>query len=80
MKNNSRLPPCNHVNVDDPISITYIVRLSDKDYREEIWRIFIELKESMERAERASNNKKDIKVVMRKLLTEITGLITWLAK
>lgn len=36
------------VNSDDPKNTTYLCICSQKDFREEIWKLFIECKESME--------------------------------
>lgn len=52
----------------DSIGTSHLHSLSDKNFREVIWRMFKELKEPM---------KQTMKVEMRKLQNELTGLKTW---
>lgn len=50
------------------IYINYLFTLSDKDFKEEIWEMLIELEENMEQMEYATNkNQEDLKVKIKKL-------------
>lgn len=40
---------------DDPKSVKHLFTFSDKDFRDEIWRILLELKGSKERMGRTTN-------------------------
>lgn len=58
-------------------NVIHLFRVSDKEFGEEICRILIEIKESMNQPKRTTNrNQENMKIKIIKLQTIITGLKT----